>query len=204
MATLTEVINDVHILTNRPDLVAEARVAIRKAIMKLHAADTFKRDLAVTRLQMATQTPVGTDQFRWSVTLSTFSSFRKPKSLIYPLELPAPEGDREYKELQVDNLFDRYGYETPNYFYIAGSTLVIKSAFSVDYLDFWYYKWPTINFTTGTHSSWIVDQYPDAVVEEAAGAVFKMIGKDDEYNRYEQLFAQNISILRATDVGENN
>ena len=29
-----------------------------------------------------------------------------------------------------------------------------------------------------------------------------MIGKDDEYNRYQTLFAENLGILRGTDVGE--
>ena len=53
MATLATLADDVYVLTNRPDLVSETRVALRKAIMKLHSADTFKRDLVTQRLQMA-------------------------------------------------------------------------------------------------------------------------------------------------------
>lgn len=221
MVTLAQLSNEVYILTNRPDLVAETRVAVRKAIMKFHSADTFKRDLKVTRLQMSTYPKTAVDQFRWSILLSEFGGqFRRPKSLIYPPELspptfvPAPLLDisvgiswqREYTEVTQDTIFDRYSAERLNYYYIAGNSLTIKSAFDVDYLDFWYYVYPVYNYLPNgdyTVGSWIVDQYPDAIIEEAAGTVFKMIGKDDEHNRYAQLFAENIAIVRMTDVGEN-
>jgi hypothetical protein len=74
-----------------------------------------------------------------------------------------------------------------------------------DYLDFGYYQYPELPAqSSGEITSWIADQYPDCIIEEAAGTVFKMIGKDDEHNRYQVLFQENITILRTTDVGEGN
>lgn len=218
MATLTSLATDVYVLTNRPDLVAETRVALRKAIMKFHSADTFKRDLASRRLQMALFTPVQPNQFRWAIPLSEFPRFRRPSSLMYPLDLtppqwqtPAPLIDwpagfmrtRQYWETTADNLFDSYNAERQNCYFISGSILNIKSGWGADYLDFSYYQYPLVpTVPSDTITSWICDQYPDAVIEDAAGTVFKMIGKDDEYQRFMQLFAENLSILKMTDVGE--
>lgn len=217
MATLDSLAADVYTLTNRPDLVAETRVALRKAIIKFHSAETFKRDLETHRLQMSTFIPLAADQFRWAIPLSTFTRFRRPKELKYPLDLgipaqiPAPlrdyhtgfEFSRKFEELAPDNLFDSYRSEKQNYFFISGSTLTIRSAYGVDYLDFTYYQYPLVpSVSSDAITSWIVDQYMDAVIEEAAGTVFKMIGKDDEYARYQTLFAENLAILKMTDVGE--
>lgn len=217
MATLQELADDVYTLTNRPDLVSETRVALRKAIMKFHSADTFKRDLHTHRLQMSLYSPIAADQFRWVIPLSDFTRFRRPKFLRYPMELAQPSHhaaplfdtaavsvwQRDFAEVTSDDLFNSYHSERLNYFFIAGSTLTIRAASQVDYLDFSYYQYPQIPTSpTVTINSWICDQYPDAVIEEAAGTVFKMIGKDDEHARYQTLFSENLGILRGTDVGE--
>lgn len=219
MATIDSLAEDVYLTTNRPDMVAETAVAIRKAIRKVHGADTFKRDLKVQRLNMSTYPPIDPNQYRWNIALSTFERFRRPKSIGYPPDLqppihvPAPlidwpagyQRDRTFIELSVDNLYDSYGWEKANYYYIAGTDLMIKSGWYVDFLDIVYYQWPLIPSATGdTLTSWIVNTYPDAIVEEASSLVFKMIGKDDEYNRFAQMFAENLQIIRATDVGEGN
>lgn len=79
----------------------------------------------------------------------------------------------------------------------------MRSGWYVDWLDFVYYAWPTIPTDTATTlTSWIVNEYPDAIIEDAAGAVFKMIGKDDEFNRFQTLFAENLAILKTSTVGE--
>jgi len=48
MASLSSLISDVYILTNRPDLVAETELAVKKATLKLHHVDFFKKDLFET------------------------------------------------------------------------------------------------------------------------------------------------------------
>jgi hypothetical protein len=148
--------------------------------------------------------------------LDTFPGFRRFKSVGYPLDLilpanqiPAPltdaifgAGCREYVEVAPDNLFDGYGYEKPNYYFITGDTVNLRSGWYIDYLDFIYYKWPTIPAADVTLTSWIVNTYPDAIIEEASGAVFKMIGKDEEFKRFQGLFLENLSIIRGADIGE--
>jgi hypothetical protein len=202
MATLDSLADDVYVLTNRPDLTRETKVALRKAIFKFHSADTFKRDLAVQRIQLSQYPKLSPDQHRWSIDLTEFPRFRRPKFLKSPMEQLRVV---EFEELAPDNLFDSYGYENLNYFIIIGSTITIKSISEHQYLDFGYYQYPNLpTLPTDPITSWIADQYPDCLIEEAAGTVFKMIGKDDEYSRYQVLFQENIAILRGTDVGEGN
>lgn len=218
MATLASLADEVYTITNRPDLVAETLLSLRKAIRKFHGADTFKRDLAITRIDMTAQTPLDPNQYRWSLDLSLFPMLRRFKGVNYPTDLtlpinqlPAPLTDwtvgfnraKEFHEIAPDNLFDSYGYERQNYFFITGNTVTIKSGWYIDYLDFAYYTWPAIpTNSTDTINSWIVNEYPDAVIEEAAGVVFKMIGKDEEFGRFQGLFLENLAIIKASAIGE--
>jgi hypothetical protein len=216
MATLTSLAAEVYTLTNRPDLVAETLLSLKKAIRKFHGADTFKRDLATVRLNIAALTPIAVNQYRWNIPLTEFPNFRRFKIVQYPLDRILPTTDaaplidwpggfqpsREYSEVAADNVFDGYGYEKPNYYFITGDTLNLKSGWYVDYLDFTYYKWPVIGLVGDTLASWIVNTYPDAIIEEATGAVFKMIGKDEEFQRFQGLFLENLSIIKTTDLGE--
>lgn len=202
MATLSSIASDVYVLTNRPDLAQETKVAIRKAIFKFHGADTFKRDVAIQRIDFSSNTPIATNQFRWAIPLTDFPRFRRPRALIAPPDLVSPY---PFEERTQADIFDHYGYEKPNYFFISGSLLTINSYHNLSYLDLSYYQWPAVPaVVTDPIVSWICDQYVDAIIEEAAGTVFKMIGKDDEYNRYQALFSENIAIVRGTDLGENN
>lgn len=220
MATLQTLAEDVYVMTNRPDLVQETKVAIRKAIRKFHGADTFKRDLKTTRIDMRALTPTEPNQYRWDIPLEEFPMWRRFKSVQYPVglvppynQIPAPLRDtpvginniRTFEQITPDNLYDGYGYERYNYFMVIGNTVNVKSGWYVDFLEFAYYQWPLIPTSTAdTIGSWIVNDFPEAITEEAAGVVFKMIGKDEEFNRFQQLFAENLAILKTTDLGENN
>lgn len=216
MATLLTLAADVYTLTNRPDLVAETLISLRKAIRKFHGADTFKRDIGTVRLDITAFTPIAVNQYRWNIPLDSFPQFRRFKVVQYPLDrilpanqMPAPLLDwpvafgssREYTEVSADDIFDGYGYEKPNYYFITGDTVNLKSGWYIDWLDFSYYKWPLMGAQGDTLTSWIVNAYPDAVIEEATGAVFKMIGKDEEFARFQGLFAENLSIIKSSDLG---
>lgn len=219
MATLNTLAADVYTITNRPDLVMETTVALKKSIRKLHGADTFKQDMSVKRLDITALTPIAPNQFRWLVPLSEFERVRRFKSVQYPQDLippvwttPAPLVDgsliysrsKEFTQLSPDDLFDSYGYEKGNYYFIAGSSLTVRASYYIDYLDFYFYQWPLVpTDLDATVLSWIAEQYPDAIIEEAASSVFKMIGKDEEYARFAALFNENLAIIKTGAIGEN-
>ncbi|MFV0408917.1 MAG: hypothetical protein ACK5LJ_04215 [Paracoccus sp. (in: a-proteobacteria)] len=199
MATLASLADDVYILTNRPDLAGETRVSLRKAIFKFHAADTFKRDLLTEDIDLSVLTPVSPDSFVWSIPITDFPRFRRPD---YLRIVPHEYGD--FTEVSAHDIFDSYRFIKPNIFYISGQALTIRAVCEYQNLTFSYYSYPIVPpVTSDPVISWICDEYPDAVIEEAAGTVFKMIGKDDEASRYQTLFAENVALLRATAVGES-
>lgn len=217
MPTINDLADDVYVITNRPDLVTETMVAIRKAIKKFHGADTFNRDLKVQRIDMTQLTPIAPGQYRWTIPLSTFERFRRFSGVNYPVDRPIPinqvpaplidvgtvfNATRQFVQVAANNLFDGYGYERSSYYMLTGDSVTVKSSWYVDYLDFTFFQWPVIPADSATLlTSWIAAEYSEAISEEAAGQVFKMIGKDDEYQRFQALFAENLAIIKATDIG---
>lgn len=200
MATLASLASDVYTITSRPDLTGETRISLRKAIYKFHTADTFKRDLTQVSLDLSAYSPVAANTNVWNVPLADFPRFRRPSTLITPLGY---QPIVEIKEITSHDLFDLYKFPRINYFYIAGSVMTIGLQCPNTSFSFTYYQYPGVPTDPDVDiESWICDQYPDAVIEEACSAVFKMIGKDDEASRYQAIFAENIGILRMTDIGE--
>lgn len=196
MATLASLADDVYVITARPDLVAETKVALRKAIYKCHAADTFKQDLHQEILDLSMHTELAPDSFRWAVPLSTFPRLRRPHLLQVP---PYRALIEPFKEISPEDILDSYRYERFNYFFIAGAMMTVRNVTGHSELEFTYYRWPDVD-PQNPIGSFICDQFPDMVIEEAAGAVFRMIGKDEEFQRYQMFFAENLAMLRGSQV----
>lgn len=208
MTTQVQLASDVYVITNRPDLVAETRVAIQKAIRKFHGADFWTRDLIRKRLVVGVdliQSDV--DQARYVLDIPDLERFRKVSSLMYPLDgIPThymghlPE-TLEFLEVAADDVISVWRTERRNYFCTIGNAIHIRPSWVVPQLDLTYWQWPLIPSNTEDElTSWIANNYPDAIVEEACASVFKMIGKDDEHGRFSALFAENLAIIRGTDV----
>lgn len=216
MTTYAELVDSVVAITNRPSLVNEMRVAIRKSIFKFHQADTFKRDLNIVTINMSLYPDLN---FRWDIDVSngdTFPRYRKYSFLrVPPSSYPTQAESRPldypwgfpkspvFTPVSADNIFDDYQVERVNYYYQAGMNLVLHTTFQPQFLELGYYQYPGFVYQDGnvTLTSWIADQYQDAIAEEAAGTIFKMIGKDEEASIYRSLFAENILMVRGTDIG---
>lgn len=216
MTTQAQLASEVYVITNRPDLAAETRVAIQKAIRKLHGADFWTRDLIRKRVVTGTDLiQPDPNSGRYTLDIQELAQFRKVASLTYPLDVPlVPETipplydtryggqfAREFKELAANDLIDSWRSEKENYFCIIGNEIHVRASWKVTQLDLTYWQWPVITSNLEAQlGSWIASEYPDAIVEEACAAVFKMIGKDDEHGRFSALFAENLAIIRGTDV----
>lgn len=216
MTTQASLASDVYVITNRPDLVAETRVAIQKAIRKFHGADFWTRDLLRKRLVLGIDIDqVHQDAARYTVDIPELERFRKISSLTYPLDVPhipsvipplfhqsySQVTTPEFTEVAADDLITSWRTERTNCFYIIGNVLHVRASCLVQQLDLTYWQWPLITSDLDADlTSWIANEYPDAIVEEACASVFKMIGKDDEHGRFTALFAENLAIIRGTDV----
>lgn len=204
-------------MTARPDLVSELRVAIGSAIRKFHSADTFQADLAIVEINLANYP---TDSFSWSLDTKSqvFTRFRKlyhaatlPRlSTFQSGSMPSMRDDYSASPVEIPivspaDLLDHDGYPRKNFIYLAGSSLFLRLTDARSVVQLQYFQLPNIVATGSalTIDSWIVDQMPEAVATEAAGTIFKMIGKDDEYQRHQIMFAENLAMLRQSAVLPN-
>jgi hypothetical protein len=198
MTQLADLISAVGVITNRPDLVSETTAAVKRATLKVHVSETFQRDLAEIALVSPQLLSVSSVDYRYQIALSTpIIRFRR---IAYLRANPTIPSDlvTQYRFIEADSIFDDYSFEQVDYFYIAGSTLNLRTLVSTTGVKFGYYQYPDI--TDASFYSWIADVYPNVIIDEAAAAVFKMIGKDDEETRYRQMAAENYHILQAINI----
>jgi hypothetical protein len=195
--SFNQLFNDVVSKTNRPELVSETNLAIRNALQFVHLVDFWMRDAQEQLFPFAIPNYV----FQMDVT-TYFPRFRKIRFI---KKYDAATGtiidnpENEMKAVDPAYLFDRYGCQKTNVFYLAGDSLNIRSS-SQDggYVISWY-TYPQI--TPETMHSWIADMYSAIIVEKAAAEVFRDIGMTDDANRMEKyVLEEMIPILRRNDV----
>lgn len=182
--TLTELINEVYTATNRPDLVTQTRQKVKEATLKLHSFDgnLFKQDL---KRVVVTPEPVIPNTFRYQLDLSnavTYPRFRAVSTIREHNTIPTGR-EKEYEPKDANDIIDNYGFELVDYFYQIGLAVNIVASSAPTQLAVTYYQHPDV--TDAGFSSWIANQYPYAIIKEASRDIFKMVGKDEEFQRME-------------------
>ena len=220
-ALYDSLVQDVYTLTARPDLVAETAVAVRKATMKAHQADFWKSDIVINP-QFTLPSPA-TDltapSSRYSINLADPSSFPLLRKVAYIKQYIPPTGETpiitsgwdtllsygicnsrqtNYDECSAESVIDDYHIERTNYWYQAGKQVLLRIFEPVLYVAIGYYAYP--NVTPATYNSWIANDYPDLIVEEAAATVFRMIGKLDESAAYASNWRDNLHSITMAQV----
>lgn len=191
MTTFAQLLTDLYTITNRPDLANESAVALRKATLKYHMAQDWIQDEVQS---IVTLTPLYTNDSRYSVDLTPapFTRFRNIKS-VQEYVNPPTYGYVEFRKYEVNDLIDDYGYEKTNYFYRAGTNLLLRCDHVITQAKVTWFQLPDV--TSATYNSWIANIFQDAIIEEAASKIFGMIGKPNEQKIQQQLFAENLQLL---------
>ena len=191
--TFNELLAEVYILTNRPDLVAETKSAIRAATLKMHQTDFYSKDIYETYITLGTAAYVHSiDYISLINNLRSFKYVRKIDS--------SGEAAAFIEILSPEELFDSYRQAKVDVAYVAGRVLEIKSSTEVDKLLLACYIRPVV--TDSGFSSWVAEQYPYAIVYEAARVVFKTIGYDEQSRSYGLLTGEQINLLRASALSD--
>lgn len=186
MASLNELITDVYTLTNRPDLVAETKLAVKKATLKMHHSDFYTKDLWESGINFDPANFIQSLEYK-----QLQPRWRKLKYLRkYSDGLPG----NFFTFLTPEETVDRYGIQKENICYEAGDILEIRSNTEDAYMLVGAYIHPDI--TDGGFSSWIAADYPYAIVIDAAASIFKMIGQDDKASAFRQEVVEQIALLK--------
>lgn len=197
-ALYNSMIADIYSLTKRSDRVAETALALRKATMKFHQADLWKNDLRSASVDLPVLAV--TDDYRYTFDFSdpaTYPLWRRT-AMIKELNNPLSGVETNYKELDADRLLDSYRVEDIDYWYQAGQQGSLRSSKVLSAVEVTYYKYP--NVTAAGYDSWIAQQFPDAIIEEAVSNVFRVIGKDAEARMLASNFADNLHFLTISQV----
>lgn len=205
--SVLSLLQNVNTITGRYDLVGETSYAIKVAILKAHFADQWARDLVETTITPLTSISTYDSRYLFDITAAPFVRWRQ---LAYVRETPnsnptsfswdngnsAPFQVKQYQQIEPDSVFDNYDRMISNTVYLAGNSLHVRTSYATNSMDIGYYTNPDADLNSPTFSSWIADDYPYIVEMEAASTVFKMIGKDEEYQRFAAMWQESIATLR--------
>jgi hypothetical protein len=191
MTVFSDLLDDVYTLTNRPDLVAETKLAVKAATLKMHQTDYYYKDLYETGISFLSADYVQQLEYRDLIPKwRALKYLRKSDSLGEPgdfISLILPE-----------QVLDTYGQTAVNVCYMAGDLLQIRSDTKLQYALLGCYVHPTI--TEVGYSSWIALDHPYAIVYEAARAIADMTGlKEDAASLLRQV-AEQVQIIKVNNI----
>ena len=156
-------------LSNRPDLVDEIGLCLTDATMQLHKLDFFYKDLVTGVIELSSQ---GQQQF--DIALSTFTRFRAIKDIV-PVE---PTSNNPFADCCPSKLRSNPSLEycrcNSNWWRVLGGQLTINTNLRVDQLNVYYYQLPNA-VTNDNYSSWIADEYEEAVTDLALYKLFTIL-----------------------------
>jgi hypothetical protein len=194
--TYNELLDEVYTLTNRPDLVAETKTAVKAATLKAHHSDFYSKDIIEELLAIGSPAYIVDIDF-----LATLTNFRAIK-YIRKWDVATSEAGDFIEVLEPEEVLDAYGDTKADVAYVAGSSIKVRSSTEISNLIIGYYTTPIV--TDSGYSSWVATMYPYVIVFEAARVVFKTIGYDEQSATYERLVAEQYATFRLSalsDVG---
>lgn len=181
-----DLLNDVYDITKRPDLVAETKLAIRMATLKLHHSDFYPQDL--DEVGFSWNTPAFVQSFEFKTILPYF------RALKYLRKVSSGVAGDFFKIITPDQVLDSYRRDKVNVCYVAGRMIEIKSSTQDTDMLIGYYKDP--NVTETGYSSWIADNADHVIIMETAATIFKMIGFDEQASQFNKLTDLGVAELR--------
>jgi hypothetical protein len=194
VANLSELISDVYTMTNRPDLVNETRLAVKAATLKAHQSDFYPKDIYEVGIEWPDPDYIQSLDYRTLIPRwRAFKYLRK-----YADGAP---GDF-INLLTPEQTLDRFAINKDDICYLAGEMLEIRSSTQDTYMILACYRNPDL--ADNSFSSWIALDHPYVIVYEAARAIFKQIGFDEQATQIRQEVAEQYMILKqeVTAYGE--
>lgn len=194
--TFNELVAEVYLITDRPDLEGLTKSAVKAATLKMHKTDFYSKDLFETGIQF------NANEYIQSIDLYTLvPAFRAMKYLRLSNEARYDQGTF-IDIVTPEETIDSYGLNRADVAYVAGRMLEIRTSQLFDKALFGCYVYPIV--TEAGYATWIAEQYPMAIVYEAARVIFSSIGYLDQVNTMRQLVGEEVAMLKKfglADVG---
>lgn len=191
MATFQEMYDEVVILTKRPDLVDKTKQAVKSSTLFVHNSGFYPKDVSESGLSF--------DKARFIQNFDAkniWPLFRKIKYIRrwnYDASSPtAGMAGPFFTPIEIGQSKDAYGYDKQDVFYLAGQVQQIRSSIEFQYALAGAYLYP--NVTEDSYASWIADEFPFAIIYDAARRVSSGIGfredAQDFLNQAQEVIAE--------------
>lgn len=190
--TLTELRNEVYILTNRPDLVSETLSAVRAATLKLHQLDYFYKDLNETGVAFTAA------DYQQHLEYRTILPRYRALKYLRKTDVAGSDTLGFFDVIAPENVLDSYNLNKNDIAYVAGHVIQFRSSTKFQYIILGCYLHPDI--TEATYTSWVAMDHPYAIVFEAAATVFKMIGDTEKFAAHTGLSVMEQNNLRISNI----
>lgn len=192
--TFNELLTEVYALTNRPDLVAESKAAIKAATIKAHQSDYYAKDLYETGIQF--------DESNLRQSLDYPSIITNYRTLSYVRRV-VDENDADGQPFTVvtpAELMDSYGYNRTDIAYVAGRVLELRSSVAFTKILLGCYVTPIV--TEAAYSSWVAELQPYAIIYEACRVIFTTIGYQEQSASYRALVTEEHDMLKMLGIAD--
>lgn len=189
--TLTELIAEVYLLTNRPDLVNQTLSAVRSATLKLHQSDYYYKDIFETGIVF------GTSEYLQQLDYRTVIPRWRSLKYLRKTDSTGTLGSF-FTVVAPEQVLDSYALNRNDICYAAGDVIQIRSSTELQYAIVGCYRNPDVGAIS--YSSWIANDHPWAIIFEAATAVLLMIGKDSQARSMAQLANIQLAELRNSNI----
>ena len=190
MATFAELVADVKIITNRPDMDSQIKHAVKVATLKAHQSDYYYKDLFETAITFDTAAFTQSIDYR-----SIIPRWRSLKYLRkYANSLPGAF----FSILTPEQTLDGYGSLKDDICYVAGEQIEVRSSTEDDYMLLGCYLNPML--TEEGYNSWIAKDHPYVIEYDAAARIFRQIGFDEQAAAMRQEILEQLTELRASNI----
>lgn len=190
MASFASTLSEVYTITNRPDLIAETKLAVKQATLKMHQLDFFPKDLF--------ETGIIWEPAAFIQSLSYRTLVPRYRALRYLRKYQDGAAGQFFTLLSAAETLDSYQQNRENICYLAGDMLEIRSNTEDTHMLLGCYLNPDV--TEENYASWIADEHPYAIITDAAATVFKMIGFDEQAAYYKQAVVEQVQMLRQNQI----
>jgi len=193
--TLTELQNEVILLTKRPDLAALTLSAIKASTLKMHQADYYPKD--IFEIGLAFDESLTLQSLEYKTVFPRWRALKYIRKVDNTATPPVAFGP-SLTVISPEQILDGYGYQKTEVCYEAGQILQIRLACPHQYFSIGCYLNPDV--TSDTYSSWIAADFPYSIVYDATATVFKTIGFSEQEASMRTLVAEQIALIKISNI----
>lgn len=189
-----ELVEAVVVNTNRPELLNETTLAVQRSTIKMHSLDFFEYDLSEGGLNIS---PTINPRIDLKVLGSEFRKLARIQIMVNGKLM-------DLNKLSLDEVSHGYGHQG---YVVMGASLAIYFPWAVSRIHLTYYALPRVQ--TGQYDSWIANNHPFAIIDDASATVLASVGMNERANFFASLVGGKLpkpnghvaEILAANPVG---